>query len=94
MFLIYSGHPLGGEELNEQFYAAAGEPKTLWKIADAGHTGGLDTHPEEYEQRVIAFFDRALLLKQMKPRERKEVMQTVVIQRERPERVARRGGDG
>ena len=26
IFLIYSGHPLGGEELNEQFYAAAGEP--------------------------------------------------------------------
>jgi uncharacterized protein len=61
LFLIYSGHPLGGEELNEQFYAAAGEPKTLWKIADAGHTGGLDAHPVEYERRVIAFFDRALL---------------------------------
>jgi uncharacterized protein len=38
VFLIYSGHPLGGEELNEQFYAAAGQPKTLWKIDDAGHT--------------------------------------------------------
>ena len=61
LFLIYSGHPLGGEELNANFYAAAGEPKTLWKIADAGHAGGLDTHPAEYEQRVIAFFDRALL---------------------------------
>jgi hypothetical protein len=61
VFLIYSGHPLGGEELNEQFYAAAGEPKTLWKIADAGHTDGLTAHPQAYEQRVIAFFDRALL---------------------------------
>lgn len=61
IFLIYSGHPLGGEELNEQFYAAAGEPKTLWKVADAGHTGGLDTHPKEYERRVVSFFDRALL---------------------------------
>jgi hypothetical protein len=61
VFLIYSGHPLGGEELNEQFYAAAGQPKTLWKIDDAGHTGGLDTHPAKYEQRVIAFFDNALL---------------------------------
>jgi uncharacterized protein len=61
VFLIYSGHPLGGEELNEQFYAAAGEPKTLWKIADADHTGGLEAHPVEYERRVVAFFDRALL---------------------------------
>jgi hypothetical protein len=61
LFLIYSGHPLGGEELNANFYAAAGRPKTLWKIADAGHTGGLAAHPVEYEQRVVAFFDRALL---------------------------------
>ena len=34
---------------------------TLWKIADAGHTGGLDAHPAEYEQRVVAFFDHALV---------------------------------
>jgi uncharacterized protein len=61
VFLIYSGHPLGGEELNTQFYAAAGQPKTLWKIADAGHTEGLDAHPAEYEQRVVAFFDHALV---------------------------------
>jgi uncharacterized protein len=61
VFLIYSGHPLGGEELNEQFYAAAGAPKTLWKIADAGHTGGLDAHRAQYEHRVVAFFDHALL---------------------------------
>jgi hypothetical protein len=61
VFLIYSGHPLGGEELNEQFYAAAGTPKRLWKIGDAGHTQGLHEHPAEYERRVTAFFDRALL---------------------------------
>jgi pimeloyl-ACP methyl ester carboxylesterase len=61
LFLIYSGHPLGGEELNATFYAAADQPKTLWKIADAGHTGGLDAHPVEYERRVVGFFDRALL---------------------------------
>jgi hypothetical protein len=62
VFLIHSGHPLGGEELNEQFYAAAGQPKTLWKIGDAGHTGGLVTHPAEYERRVVGFFDKALLV--------------------------------
>jgi pimeloyl-ACP methyl ester carboxylesterase len=61
LFLIYSGRPLGGEELNEQFYAAAGQPKTLWKIADAGHTGGLGAHPAQYERRVVNFFDHALL---------------------------------
>jgi len=61
LFPIYSGHPLGGEELNATFYVAAREPKTLWKIADAGHTGGLEAHPEQYERRVVAFFDRGLL---------------------------------
>ncbi len=61
LFLIYSGRPVGGEELNTTFYAAAGEPKTLWKIGDASHTGGLDAHPEQYERRVLAFFDHALL---------------------------------
>jgi uncharacterized protein len=61
LFFIYSGHPLGGEELNEQFYAAAGQPKTLWKIREAGHTGGLAARPEEYERRVVNFFDQALL---------------------------------
>jgi uncharacterized protein len=61
VFLIYASHGLGGEELNPQFYAAAGEPKTLWEIPEASHTGGLDARPEEYERRVVAFFDSALL---------------------------------
>ncbi|HYU84682.1 MAG TPA: alpha/beta fold hydrolase [Kribbellaceae bacterium] len=61
VFLIYSGHPVGGEELNATFYASAGQPRTLWRIADAGHTDGLERHPAEYERRVIAFFDNALL---------------------------------
>jgi fermentation-respiration switch protein FrsA (DUF1100 family) len=61
VFLIYSGHPVGGEELNATFYASAGPPRTLWRIADAGHTDGLNRHPAEYERRVIAFFDNALL---------------------------------
>ena len=29
--------------------------------SQAGHTGGLDARPREYEARVIAFFERALL---------------------------------
>jgi uncharacterized protein len=60
VFLIYAGHGQGGEELNPTYYAAAGEPRTLWEIPEADHTGGLSARPEEYERRVIAFFDRAL----------------------------------
>ena len=40
---------------------AEGTNAEHWEIRDAGHTAGLKTHPEAYEARVIAFFDRALL---------------------------------
>jgi uncharacterized protein len=61
VFLIYTPHGQGAETLNPTFHAAAGEPKTIWEIPEASHTGGLDARPEEYERRVIAFFDEALL---------------------------------
>ena len=34
-----------------------------WPAGGAGsaHTGGVDARPAEYEQRVVAFFDEALL---------------------------------
>ena len=49
--------------LTPSYYKAAREPKALWQVAGAGHTGGIDTQPREYERRVVAFFDRALLSK-------------------------------
>ena len=58
---IYAGHGTGGEELNIDYYRAAHTPKTLWKIPEAGHGGGFEARPHEYEQRVTRFFDRALL---------------------------------
>jgi len=30
-------------------------------VQSSKHTGGIDVRPAEYERRVIAFFDRALL---------------------------------
>jgi len=32
-----------------------------WKVPGSKHTGGIEARPAKYEQRVIAFFDRALL---------------------------------
>jgi fermentation-respiration switch protein FrsA (DUF1100 family) len=61
LLLIYAGRSGAGEELNVHYFRAAGEPKALWKIAQAGHVGGYQARPREYERRVIAFFDRALL---------------------------------
>ena len=60
LLLIYAGNGGGGEELNPDYYRAASAPKTIWKIAEAGHVGGFEARPREYEQRVTRFFDRAL----------------------------------
>ena len=53
----------GGRERygQEHHYAAAREPKTLWIIPEAGHIEGLSVRPQEYEEKVTAFFDEALL---------------------------------
>jgi fermentation-respiration switch protein FrsA (DUF1100 family) len=61
MFLIHAGRGVDSEELNVDFYRAALAPKTLWLIPEAGHVGGLEARPDEYERRVSGFFDRALL---------------------------------
>jgi dienelactone hydrolase len=60
VFFIYAGHGQGGEDLNPKYFAAAHAPKQIWKIPEASHTHGLSTRPEEYERRVVGFFDRNL----------------------------------
>ena len=49
LFLIYAGRGGGGEELNPDYYDAASAPKMLWKIPEAGHVGGFQARPREYE---------------------------------------------
>jgi len=62
VFLVYADPGLGGENTRQpKYYAAAGKPKAIWKVPGSKHTGGIDARPAEYERRVIAFFDRALL---------------------------------
>jgi len=43
-----------------RYRAAAAGPVELWWPEGTPHTGGLKTHPREYERRVVAFFDDAL----------------------------------
>jgi fermentation-respiration switch protein FrsA (DUF1100 family) len=61
VLLIAAGRGVDSEQLNAGFYNAAGEPRTLWQIPEAGHTSGLQARPKEYELRVVSFFDRELL---------------------------------
>jgi uncharacterized protein len=61
VFLIYADPGQGGEaERQPGYFAAASEPKQMWKVPGASHTGGIDAQPAEFERRVIAFLDGAL----------------------------------
>jgi uncharacterized protein len=62
VLLIYADPGMGGENTRQpKYYAAAGQPKAIWKVPGSKHTGGIDARPAEYERRVTEFFDRALL---------------------------------
>ena len=62
VFFVYGEHGQGGTESapNNAFYAAAREPKQIWEVPNGQHIAGITTQPEEYERRVIGFFDRHL----------------------------------
>jgi fermentation-respiration switch protein FrsA (DUF1100 family) len=63
LFLVYGEKGQGGSEKqpNLGFYSVAGEPKEIWEVPDGQHIAGLETRPQEYERRVVGFFDRTLL---------------------------------
>ncbi len=61
ILLIYAVDSGGGEELNEEYFEAAEEPKALWAVSVGGHVGSQGAEPEEFERRVVGFFDDALL---------------------------------
>ena len=42
-------------------YEHARQPKELWLVEGAGHCGSFDAFPEEYLQRLSAFFQRGLV---------------------------------
>jgi dienelactone hydrolase len=59
IFLIHAGDDDAGHR-NPDYFRAAKEPKQIWE-AKGGHTDGIAEQPDEYERRVVAFFDEALL---------------------------------
>ncbi len=61
VFLLYGEKGQGMEKvLNPPYFEAAAEPKEIWEIPGATHTGGLKAEPREYEERVVGFFNRTL----------------------------------
>ncbi len=62
VFFVYGERGQPAEEpANKAFYAAAHEPKEIWEVPGSGHIGGIEAQPQEYERRVVGFFDRFLL---------------------------------
>jgi fermentation-respiration switch protein FrsA (DUF1100 family) len=61
VFFIYAASGQGGENLSQDFYESAREPKAVWEVPKGGHVGGLEALPRQYERKVIGFFDDALL---------------------------------
>jgi uncharacterized protein len=61
-FFIYgeNGQPVE-EGANDGFYEVARGPKEIWEVPGSGHMKGIEAQPQEYERRVVGFFDRALL---------------------------------
>jgi fermentation-respiration switch protein FrsA (DUF1100 family) len=59
VFVIHATPGQGGETLSRKYFEAAKGPKEYW-AAPGGHTGAIDAAPEEYERRVVGFFDRTL----------------------------------
>jgi fermentation-respiration switch protein FrsA (DUF1100 family) len=49
------------QAMQRKLYAAAGEPKLLWEVPDAGHAENWSAEPDEYEKRIILMFNQALL---------------------------------
>ena len=59
--LLISSEYGNADSTVRRYDANAREPKALWEIPAAWHGGEWTVAPEEYEARMIAFFDQALL---------------------------------
>jgi uncharacterized protein len=61
LLLIAAGSIPQERPLNAIYADAAREPFELWELPDVHHTAAIREKADEYERRVIGFFDRALL---------------------------------
>jgi uncharacterized protein len=62
VLLIAAGKGLGSENKLNPIWAERAEGRVLlWELPESKHTGALDLEPQEYERRVVGFFDSKLL---------------------------------
>ena len=58
--LLISADIAGERNADRLYQQVGGSSVQLWEIPEAQHTGAFDLQPDEYEQRVVGFFDAAL----------------------------------
>jgi pimeloyl-ACP methyl ester carboxylesterase len=62
VLLIAAGKGLGSENKLNPIWAERAKGRVLlWELPESKHTGALDLEPQEYERRVVGFFDQRLL---------------------------------
>jgi uncharacterized protein len=61
VLLIVAGKVASEAMAAEHLFEASPANVEVWEVPDAGHTDGLQTHPDEWIARVTSFLDRALL---------------------------------
>ena len=61
VLLVWAPNSPNQEGLNPTYRRQIGPSASLWSLPNAPHIGGLKERPEEYERRVIDFFDQALV---------------------------------
>ena len=59
--LIWAPHGGNRETMNPLYQRLIGPSAEIWSMDDVRHIRGLQTHPRDYEHRVVGFFDYALL---------------------------------
>jgi hypothetical protein len=60
LFFIAGEREAEANQTQAQF-EAAGLPKELWLVPQVGHGGYGDRWPQEYERRIVDFFDQNFL---------------------------------
>jgi hypothetical protein len=60
LLLISSGRGRG-PDLIHNYYDNAHEPKKLWEVPETGHCWISTVKPDEYQERIITFFNRVFL---------------------------------
>ena len=61
LFIIHCAQDTIAPPLNsERIFAQAREPKSIWRVPTGGHVDGHKVAREEYERRVIGFFEASL----------------------------------